>query len=334
MHSKLIYIGAIILVVTASVFSIFIYEYLNRDIIISEETEIGPDGLPVNLYDLAPNHVAVLAESETDPEKKAIYLLREADLIKRLEPSNIEAIVAGYTDVYDDDTVSDLNKALALFKISQQANGYNRFDVLDNFIEQDVSNLTAGEKNYLMNQKIYQTYPIGIVGIDLMIHEIIRGDEYDLGEVYIKTKEILKSDVASYANDRLFANLIPDLYMHAAVLFSLIDEQSVDGSFVSSKEILWMLDEGERSCDKYENVQRNCTTRDFIKMSRIDYLLKLGMIEEAQEAVDTMFEKRLQPMIISYITNYDGLNLGRYKYIESNLEIKNKIISEMNKLKS
>jgi hypothetical protein len=322
------YILALLVVVGVTTFALFAFEYTQREAIAPEVTTTytyDADGLPVNVYTLDKEAVIQLAEEQTEPEKKAFYLLRDVELVKRANPDDLESIVAAYKKLYEDESLNAQERALALFKISQQANGHNRFDLLDEFLSPEERNLPAAKKNYLFNKFIYDTYPMGIAYMDIRFHEIVSGEEFNEHEVYMFTIEKLQQDVERYYTLPHLTDLVPDLYMHAAATLSLIDEISIPGSFVTSKEILSLLDRGNASCDSSIHISTRCTTRDFIEITRINYLLKMGETEAAEEKLTEFLASDLRPMIRAYITEYDGLSLGRYPYLEKRTDLVEKL---------
>jgi hypothetical protein len=319
MNFKLRYVLAVIIVALAIIFTLFAYEYTQRNQALLDHDTAAD--LPADFYDLSAEETVTEALATEDPEDRANYLFRTPELLKKTDPTNIAAIIAAYAMVYEYETLSAEDRALALFKISQQANGNNRFDLMDQFLEAGQTASSSAEKNYLLNQKIYEMHPMGIVYTDITLHEILRGDEYNRHAVYAKAKELLEADTANYADKARFANLVPDLYLHTAVLLAAIDEISVPGSYVSSAEILSLLDQGELACDTSRFLSGKCTTRDFIQLTRIDYLLKMNEVAQAEEAVIAFLASDLRPMIRSYITEKGGLTLGRFKHLEAHPDI-------------
>ncbi|MCA9354157.1 MAG: hypothetical protein KC877_01425 [Candidatus Kaiserbacteria bacterium] len=334
MNQIIKYTLALLVVVILAILFLFVYEYTQRETALEQEVAevgyiIGSDGLPsnANYWTLPTEEVAKLAAQTTDPEHKANHLLRIVDLAKRVDPYDLEGLVSAYRNIYNNSDLNDQERALALFKISQQANGYNRFDLLDEFLPPEASTLEPGAKNYLMNQKIYDLYPMGIVYMDLRLHEILRGDEFNRHAIYMDTYEKLDADVEEYMKHPHLANLTPDLYMHAGNLISLIDNVSIPVSVVVPENVLSLYDQGESMCDASVYISPRCTTRDFIKIARIDYLLKIGETEQAEEAIDEFLASDLRPMIRAYITEYEGLSLGRYKYLEARPDLVQKLIT-------
>lgn len=321
------YILALLVVIVVATFTLFAFEYTQREEtpVVTDTYTYDTDGLPVDVYKLDKEAVVQLAEEQIEPEKKAFYLLREAELVKRANPGDLESIVAAYKKVYENESLNAQERALALFKISQQANGHNRFDLLDEFLSPEERNLPAAKKNYLFNKFVYDTYPMGIAYMDIRFHEIVSGEEFNEHEVYMSITEKLAQDTEKYATQPHIIDLIPDLYMHAAVTLALIDETSIEGSYVTHEEILSLLDRGYASCDSSNHISSRCSTRDYIDLAKIDYLLKIGKTEAAEAHVDEFLTKDLRPMIRAYITEYDGLSLGRYPYLEKRTDLVEKL---------
>lgn len=310
-------LGLILLFLAA----LYTYQYFTYEERALDKYHVLDDGLPHNYYLLPDENIAELADETTDPTDRATHLLRAVELIKKADPYNLDTIIAGYADIYRDTTLPDRERALALFKISQQANGYNRFDLMDDFLPAEAHKLPAGEKNYELNKVIYELYPFGIVYTDLRVHEILKGEEYNIHEVYYHTTENLKKEVADFAEVPHLADMIPDIYMHAGTLLSLIDSVSVPDSLVSPDEVLWAFESGEHACGSSRHISPRCTTADFIKIARIDYLLKLGRATEAENEIKAFLASDVRPMMRLYITEYNGLELGRYKYLEARQDL-------------
>lgn len=322
------YIVALVFVIVLAVFALFAYEYIGRESTQNPFDDItyADDGLPNGFFTMDTDTLAILIENEVEPVQKAIYLLRDTELVKRQNPSDLELIKASYKAIYEDTTLNPQERALALFKISQQANGHNRFDLLDEFLSPEERLLPDAKKNYLVNKLIYEMYPMGIAYMDIRFHEIVSGDElYNASEVYMFTIEKLNEDVENYRDVPHLADLIPDLYMHAAATLSLIDNTTNPDSSVTSEQVLSLLDSGYTACDSSRYTSTRCTTRDFIEITRIDYLLKIGEVEYAEQKIDEFLASDLRPMIRAYITEYDGLSLGRYKYLENRTDLVEKL---------
>lgn len=322
------YLITLIFVIILAIFSLFTYEYISREAEeqgTSEAIVYEQDGLPRGFFDMDNDTLLQLAANEEDPEQKAIYKLRETELIKKENPGDLDLINAGYKEIYNNTDLNAQERALALFKISQQANGHNRFDLLDEFLSPEERLLPDARKNYLVNKLIYDMYPMGVAYMDIRFHEMISGEEYNEHEVYMFTIEKLNEDVENYRDVPHLANLIPDLYMRAAATLSWIDDTSIPGSFVTSEQVLSLLDSGHAACDSSRYIATRCTTRDFIEITRIDYLLKIGEVEIAEQKIDEFLASDLRPMIRAYITEYEGLSLGRYRHLEARTDLVEKL---------
>lgn len=333
MKQTFVVLSIVFAIVCVVLVSIFAYQYTQKqplpetqDIPLEETktVELDADGLPVGFYSLSREQLRDFAGKTTDPKLKSMYLQRDIQILKNENPTDVNGLVAAYKAIYDDMTNDNEARALALFKISQQANGYNQYDVLNQFLSPADQTLSDAKKNYLVNKMIYVLHPMSIVFIDIKTHEILQGETVDPAALYEETKKLVEADVASYTEQIWLYHLIPDIYMHMAVLFSLIDEKS-EYAHVKSAEILGLYDRAYSLSISSIHISKSNATRDFIQIAKIDYLLKLGRLEEARKATDLFFERKPLPMILGFFKD-GGLSLGRYQYIEANKEIKERLL--------
>ncbi len=333
MKQTFVVLSIVFAIVGMVLLSVFTYQYRQKKDLpetqdtTAEETqttELDADGLPVGFYEMSREQLLDRAEKTTDEDQKYMYLQQAVRLQKNDNPTDVDGLVAAYKAIYVDAERPNKTRALALFKISQQANGYNRYDVFDQFLSPEEQALSDAKKNYLVNKMIYALYPMSIVYIDIKTHEILQGETVDPVALYEETKKLTDADVAAYTEQIWLYHLIPDIYMHMAVLFSLIDESS-EYKYVKSTEILGLYDRAYTLCISSIHISRFNATRDFIQIGKINYLLKLGKLEEAREATDLFFERKPLPMILGFFKD-GGLSLGRYQYIEANKEIKERLL--------
>lgn len=260
------------------------------------------------------------AAVEPDPRRQAVLYLDAAAYLKKFS-SDTDAIVSEYVTVYESETFHDEERGLALLKVSQQANGQNRYDLLNQFLPVEAHGLSAAEKNYLVNQQIFAMLPIAMVFGNMKIHEIRTGADINPQDLYAEMQERVEADITSFGNENWRMSLIPDTVMTAAALYATIDETSIPNGIGSDI----VIDTLDRALALNKEYTQNNPTKDYIQLEAINYLLKINRLVEANTRVDAFLNNLPSGMIRSFVQN-GGLDNGRFAYIAANADIKNRII--------
>lgn len=260
-------------------------------------------------------------ELVTDPTIKSQGYLEAGSFLKRFS-ADVDVIANEFVPIYTNETYPEEERALALLKVVQQANGNNRYDLLDQFLTPEQQQLSVVEKNYLVNQQIFALAPFAMVYASIKHYEVRNGLEFYADELYEDMRVRAEIDIARFANERLLVSLIPDTMMHAAKLYALIDETSVPYGVPHNT----VVEAFNRSQDLNTEYSRFNPTKDYISLELTDYLLRIGREAEAQTEVERFIADIPTNMIRTYIAN-GGLQNGRFPHIAANQDIVNQINS-------
>lgn len=255
------------------------------------------------------------AAQTVDPEQQAILYLDAAAYLKKFT-TDTDTIVREYAAVYENQAYPDAERGLALLKISQQANGQNRYDLIDPYLEAPAG-LSAAEKNYQLNQKIYAALPIAMVYANLKIYEARQGTVSDPAALYQDVAARVERDLERFPNQAWLTSLIPDTVMSAATLYAAIDA----ATYETGVPVDTVVDTYERALALNRTYTQNNPTKDYIYLELINYLLKNGRTEAAAATATAFTEQLPSNMIRSFIGN-GGLDNGRFPFIANDATIR------------
>lgn len=261
------------------------------------------------------------AELESSPQEKAILLLNAASFLKKFT-TNIDTISNEYVAIYNDKALPEEERGLALLKISQQANGNNRYDLLDQFLTAEERVLPNSTKNYLVNQQIFELIPLAMIYASLKNYEVRNGLEFYADDLYEDVRNRIEQDLASLPTKNWLVSLVPDTAMHGAVFYALINE--TDYLYGVKHDVV--IAAFDRALELNNEYTQNNPTKDYIYLETINFLLEVGKVDEANVKVDAFLAQQPTNMIKSFFAN-DGLTNGRFEHIAKNQEVSAKLTS-------
>ncbi len=255
------------------------------------------------------------AENTEDKHEKAVNLLDAASHLKKTT-TDVDLIAAEFNEIYSDTSLENEERGLALFKISQQANGNNRFDLFDEFLQPEQKLLSDREKNYIINKRIFELSPFSLVYADILSYEVGEGLEYSPEDIYTEIHDRVNKDIESFKIKYWLTSLIPDTVMHEALLYSQIDETAFPNG-LSTKIV---LDTFDRALELNGTHSTNNPTKDFIYLEKINYLSKIDQTSKATQEVNNLLSQEPSGMIKTFVQN-GGLTNGRFEHIANDLEL-------------
>ena len=260
---------------------------------------------------------------ETNPQEKAILLLNAASFLKKFT-TDVDMIANEFKAIYADTALPEEERGLALLKISQQANGNNRYDLLDQFLTTEEQVLSNSTKNYLVNQQIFELISLAMVYASIKNYEVKNGLEFYADDLYEDVRNRIEQDLATLPTQNWLVSLVPDTAMHGAVLYALINESDYPYG-VKNDDVIVAFD---RALELNQEHTKNNATKDYIYLETINFLLKIGKTEEANVRVDAFLNQRPTNMIRTFFAN-GGLSNGRFEHIANNPDISAKLIESL-----